>query len=55
MADYVAVAEAVRLAETKTALLREVMKMRSQSNAEPVAKKAPSGHDKTAESHAKKA
>jgi hypothetical protein len=31
MADYVAVAEAVRLAEKKTTLLREVMKARTQT------------------------
>lgn len=31
MADYVAVSEAVRLAEKKTTLLREVMKMRAES------------------------
>jgi hypothetical protein len=44
VANYVAVAEAVRLAEKDTTLLRQVMKMRAESKIEP----APGANNRVA-------
>ena len=50
MAQFVAVAEAVRLAEKQTTLLREVMKLRNEA-ADPIrSERSPPSSDKVGES-----